>query len=346
MAQSERPVLFDPLSDISNKKFTVVMRGYDRDEVDEFLSKLELSFKGALNEANQISSSDLAARLGQEVGSVLSSAEQAADKVRRAAVQDAARIRGEAEHEASAIRQAALEEVEALPRAAAEEAEEIIKQAEADATAIRDRATADAGEVIRDAKMIATRLENAAKAQCAELLEDALRRRHVLDERQREITKRIDYLDEAFADLRKVTDEFPDYTPAELPTVESARVIDVTDEATKPGATAAGASNRKRPNRDRRVATSNRRYSRPRAMRTGPSAQRNHPQLVAGKTMGRFRAAPTPRRHRVQLADHPPQSSDSATSHRLSLRARCCRRLRSNQGSRAVREANHGARHL
>jgi DivIVA domain-containing protein len=246
-AQSERPVLFDPLSDIANKKFTVVMRGYDRDEVDEFLSKLELSFKGALHEATQISSSDLAARLGQEVGSVLSSAEQAADKVRRAAVQDAARIRGEAEHEASAIRQAALEEVEALPRAAAEEAEEIIKQAEADATAVRDRATADAGEVIREAKMIATRLENAAKAQCAELLEDALRRRHVLDERQREITKRIDYLDEAFADLRRVTEEFPDYTPAEVPTTESARVIDVTDQATKPGATAAGANNRKRP---------------------------------------------------------------------------------------------------
>jgi DivIVA domain-containing protein len=245
MAQSERPVLFDPLSDISNKKFTVVMRGYDRDEVDEFLSKLELSFKGALHEATQISSSDLAARLGQEVGSVLSSAEQAADKVRRAAVQDAARIRGEAEHEASAIRQAALEEVEALPRAAAEEAEEIIKQAEGDSTAIRDKATADAGEVIREAKMIATRLENAAKAQCAELLEDALRRRHLLDEHQREITKRIDYLDEAFGDLRKATEEFPDYTPTEVPTLEGARVIDVTDEATKPGATAA--NNRKRP---------------------------------------------------------------------------------------------------
>jgi DivIVA domain-containing protein len=246
MAQSERPILFDPISDIANKKFTVVMRGYDRDEVDEFLSKLELSFKGALHEATQISSSDLAARLGQEVGSVLSSAEQAADKVRRAAVQDAARIRGEAEHEASAIRQAALEEVEALPRAAAEEAEEIIKQAEADSTAIRDRATADAGEVIREAKMIATRLENAAKAQCAELLEDALRRRRVLDDHQREITKRLDHLDEAFADLRKVTEEFPDYTPTEVPTLESARIIDVRDEATKPGATAA-ANNRKRP---------------------------------------------------------------------------------------------------
>jgi DivIVA domain-containing protein len=246
MAQSERPVLFDPLSDIANKKFTVVMRGYDRDEVDEFLSKLELSFKGALHEATQISASDLAARLGQEVGSVLASAEQAADKVRRSAAQDAARIRGQAEHEASAIRQAALEEVEALPRAAAEEAEEIIKQAEADATSIRDRATADAGEVIREAKMIATRLENAAKAQCAELLDDALRRRRVLDERQREITKRIDYLDEAFAELRKVTEEFPDYTPVEVPALESARVIDVTDEATKPSAASAGMSNRKR----------------------------------------------------------------------------------------------------
>src|SRR5918998_870899 len=146
MAHSERPILFDPLSDIANKKFTVVMRGYDRDEVDEFLSKLELSFKGALHEA----------------------------------------------------------------------------------------------------KVIATRLENAAKAQCAELLEDALQRRRVLDDHQREITKRLDHLDEAFADLRKVTEEFPDYTPTEVPTLESARIIDVRDEATKPGVTAA-AKNRKRP---------------------------------------------------------------------------------------------------
>jgi DivIVA domain-containing protein len=287
MTQSERPLLFDPLSDIANKKFTVVMRGYDRDEVDEFLSKLELSFKGALHEASQISASDLAARLGQEVGSVLSSAEQAAEKVRRGAQQDAARIRGQAEHEASAIRQAALEEVEALPRAAAEEAEEIIRQAELDSAAVRDKATADAEDVIREAKMIATRLENAAKAQCSELFDDAVRRRKMLEEHQREIANRIGYLDEAFAALRKVTEEFPDYTPKAVPTSQGAQVIDLTDQ-TKGAATsvrAAGSQQSSNPNSSQSKSQpekqSSERPTRPSSAAVAPEG--NGPPVVSDK---------------------------------------------------------------
>jgi DivIVA domain-containing protein len=82
--------------DIENKEFLVVLRGYDKDQVREFLAEVAAAFRKLSASGEHAAVPDDA--VSAEVGSVM-----------RSVVAEAVNIRLEAEREAAEIRSAAQE---------------------------------------------------------------------------------------------------------------------------------------------------------------------------------------------------------------------------------------------
>jgi DivIVA domain-containing protein len=82
--------------DIESKEFLVVLRGYDKDQVREFLAQVAAAFRKVSTGAEHAAVDDDA--VPAEIASVM-----------RAVVAEAVNIRAEAERDAAEIRAAALE---------------------------------------------------------------------------------------------------------------------------------------------------------------------------------------------------------------------------------------------
>jgi DivIVA domain-containing protein len=162
---SENPTDVLPMLTDANPGFPVAMRGYDRNQVDQFLGRMDEDLRATISERDAAAarSADLAAQLASAQAQIESlrrqlrtaneavTADNIDERVRarlEAANADAAKTRAAAEADATAIRTGANDAAARVRAAATAEADEILAQAtqrhlEADDTFRRRLADAD-----------------------------------------------------------------------------------------------------------------------------------------------------------------------------------------------------------
>jgi DivIVA domain-containing protein len=204
-----------PLSDDEQPSgFDVVLRGYDRRQVDDYLDRVEAALNDAdarhAEDAQRLTALesqviDMHERLadaerraagrpepapvaGDRIAAMLRLADEEASAIRDASRQEAERIIGEAQHQAtqeSAKRSAELDRRERDIATASEAADETRRQAQQDAEAVRGRAEEEAAATRQQAQEDLRRMHEAGQLEAASMTSEA--RRQVEDlSRQRD----------------------------------------------------------------------------------------------------------------------------------------------------------------
>ena len=166
--------------EIAHWEFAIVRRGYDKDEVDAFLSQAAGAYQSALTKKTPESSPPSFESLGQEVSSVLRVAKETADEINRKARQEAEKERADANDKSKEIR----------------------RKAEQESAAERDKTTKAGGKIVREAELRAERLENATKNECRKLLDEAVAHHENLTRHERELRDRVAAVEETLKSLR------------------------------------------------------------------------------------------------------------------------------------------------
>jgi DivIVA domain-containing protein len=149
--------------------FNLTRRGYDRDEVDRFLSELAERLEQAERErggAPAAGSSEAVRRelerITAKAAELLAEAEQGADRVRGEATQEASRLLARAREDAEAAkltaeqaREEALAETEHRRQEADAYAERVRGEADADAKALRSQAASELADAVDRAEAVA-----------------------------------------------------------------------------------------------------------------------------------------------------------------------------------------------
>lgn len=150
----------NPVEQIRQATFTHTRRGYDRREVDKYLSKLAdwLEGGGADQDHRQVVKRELD-RVVEKTGQILTAAEEAAQALRAEAGEEARRI----------VEQARVS-VESSRAAADKHAERVRREADADAKRARREADAAAAEAV-----------SKAEARAIRMVEEATRRRREIE---------------------------------------------------------------------------------------------------------------------------------------------------------------------
>ncbi|HEV2068809.1 MAG TPA: DivIVA domain-containing protein [Acidimicrobiales bacterium] len=200
-----------PLSpdDIERRQFLPALRGYDRDQVDAFLSEVAEDYRALLRkfdlfrkqqQAAPPGASDQLSGLGERVERVLRIAVQSAKEIRAAAEEEVARLQEEARRQLEAGQQAltraahqsemvageaaalttrrqeaqrALEEAAEVRATAEREAAEALTTAERDVAELRRAAGRETAELREAAEREAAEIRGAAEREAAELREAA-----------------------------------------------------------------------------------------------------------------------------------------------------------------------------
>lgn len=233
-------------ADIAARSFRMRMRGFDPDEVHEFLQAVAHGLDELVVERDQLRSqlTDVGAKdlkaefdsIGQEVAAVLQAAREAAESMRSRASSDAARWRSEAVAEAETERRQARSDAENLRGDAWSMAEELLKQSLAEATRLaaesekeamravgeaeleshRSLASArrEGEEIVRAAKMEAERLLVSGQSRHDQLIEAAHRqtesaqeRARALEARRTELARELESLRDALSNAELELDE-------------------------------------------------------------------------------------------------------------------------------------------
>lgn len=231
MDQPIGPAGRSPLAEIAHKEFTVVLRGYDRDEVDQFLAQLEEALQDLVERADdRPAPGHVAEWMGNEVAAVLAAAEAAAEKVRADAAADSDAVRLQAETD--------LVEARKAVERARSDADKVRVNAEEEAAEIKLKSQEEAERILREARLVAQRVENAAQSRREEILADARRGVRDLEDREKEIHARIAALEETFGALRGVVSNQAGIggsqpTAEEEQPTEERRVVDLSDAERK-----------------------------------------------------------------------------------------------------------------
>ena len=165
-------------------EFRTTLRGFDRHEVEAFLSAVAARLEELEAAVDDLESqvADTAGRqgleaeferVGQEVSSILQAAREAADAMRERATLDAARWRREAMDEAETMRKEAAADAEALRRDAWVTGSELLDQARANAERMRASAERDVLTVMGEAEREAHRLTSGARREAEDLVRNA-----------------------------------------------------------------------------------------------------------------------------------------------------------------------------
>jgi DivIVA domain-containing protein len=215
--------------EIRAQKFTMNLRGYEKEQVDSFLLQIAADYEAALSAI--ASAADPYGALGHEVSSVLRSAKESAEKLRREAEDESKAVRQEATDEALEMRRQAAEEAAATLEGAREkaislsteaerqarnaeneitsarqraldESVEIRRQAAEEAAATLDAATDKAERLSREAQRHAQEMRAATQKQCDEMLHSASNRFDTLKALEHELHTRVEAIDKALARLR------------------------------------------------------------------------------------------------------------------------------------------------
>ncbi len=180
--------------EVRNKDFSATLRrGYEKEQVDEFLALLADDYQKALDRA--AAASDPFAAMGQQVADVMRTADAAAGELRRRAEEDAASYRKRAADKALGIR-----------KQAQEEAEQIVATARAEADKIRSDAVAVADKTKVDAELLARDLLRSADEEKSRIIGDAVELNERLTAYEQDLRDRVARATEAFDRIR---DEFP-----------------------------------------------------------------------------------------------------------------------------------------
>jgi DivIVA domain-containing protein len=169
--------------DIAARRFRQAFRGFDPDEVIEFLNEIATRYgelaaqrdrlAGRLGEFADRDLQSEFASVGEQVAGVLEAARVAADGLRERAATDAARWRSEALAEAEEERRRARLDAEHLRGDAWTTAEELLRQAEAEARRMREAAERDSLSILGEGEREAHRLTATARREAEDLLRAA-----------------------------------------------------------------------------------------------------------------------------------------------------------------------------
>lgn len=197
--------------EIEAKQFLISLRGYDREEVDEFLRQVADELRRRLQGgpvASGGATADAYRRVGEETSRILVAAEEIANNMRETARRETEAAVAKARKEAEETREAARKESIETIAAARKEAEETVASART-----------EAAEILGSARQEATAVEKsiAEAREAAEQDLEALRQaRSVLSTQLEDVRRR---LDETIARLQAPVDKLPPRREIRLPSV-------------------------------------------------------------------------------------------------------------------------------
>lgn len=192
----------DP-EDIESRDFFVGLRGYDRDEVQEFLAQVAADHRAALAELEELRKRrEPLTDLGPSVTAIIRTATESAETITEQAHQEGDRIRAEAEAQAAATRHEAEARAATTRHDAEARAEQIRREADDEATRMRDEATrivdaarSEAERIVHDAQDDASRLEADAerrgRERAAAAADDAIAKLAEANRRHEELRARL-----------------------------------------------------------------------------------------------------------------------------------------------------------
>ncbi|HET7490128.1 MAG TPA: DivIVA domain-containing protein [Acidimicrobiales bacterium] len=217
-----------PLSpeEVAHRGFGTSFRGFDTTEVRAYLQRVANDLKeGTARErdlqrrladaehraAHPVLQGDALTRaLGDEMGRVLASAQEAANGLKDKAEENAARILREAHDQAQRIRAQAESILAVRTEEADAEAAAIRQGASSEAAAVLERARAEAAAAAAQVEEQARRLVQDAQAVRARVLGDLTRRRRLLQAQVEQLRAGRDRLLEAYRLVRATTDHVAD----------------------------------------------------------------------------------------------------------------------------------------
>ena len=236
--------------DIESRDFFVGLRGYDRDEVHQFLAEVAASHRAALAELEELRNRPLPppdpfTDVGSSVTAILRTANESAEQISVEAHADADRIRAEADAYAAPLRQEADTYATAIRQEADTYAEHVRREADGEATRLRDEATrivdaarAECERVVRafqdDADRVAADAERRGRDRAAATAEEAIAKLTEANRRHEELRARLaEASDEIQLALMAMGDERTDpvvvIREAALHDDAPDEVLDVTD---------------------------------------------------------------------------------------------------------------------
>jgi len=214
-----------PLSpeEVAHRGFGTTFRGFDTAEVRAYLQRVANDLRaGTARErdlhkrvadaehraAHPVLEGDALTRaLGDEMGRILASAQEAANGLKDKAEENAARILREAHEQAQRIRAQAEAILAVRTEEADAEAAEIRRLAAAEAAGLVERAGDEASAAMADVESRARQLVHDAQAARARVLGDLTRRRRLLQTQVEQLRAGRDRLLEAYRKVRSTTDE-------------------------------------------------------------------------------------------------------------------------------------------
>ena len=217
-----------PLSpeEVAHRGFPTAFRGFDTGEVRAYLQRVandlrdsiarERDLNRRLADAEHraahpvIQGEELTRALGEEMGRVLATAQEAANELRSRAEENAARILREAHDQAQRIRAGAESVLAERTEEAEGEAAEIRRVAAAEATSVVERARREADLVAADGEVRARAAVEEAQAARARVLGDLTRRRRLLQMQVETLRAGRERLLEAYRLVRRSVDEVAD----------------------------------------------------------------------------------------------------------------------------------------
>jgi DivIVA domain-containing protein len=184
------------IAELRDIRFATGMRGYDRDEVDRYVSRVnQLIAELQITAAPESAIRHALDQVADETKGVLERAHETADEITRRSRSQADDRVQHAEQEAHQLHEASEQEARQLRESAAHEAREV-----------REAAAREAREVREAAQREARQVREAAEARVAELEADA---RGLLEERARLVAE--------LRELVRRLDEFADAAAARYP---------------------------------------------------------------------------------------------------------------------------------
>ncbi|MGA7270356.1 MAG: DivIVA domain-containing protein [Acidimicrobiia bacterium] len=226
--------------EIRRASFRTAFRGYDSEEVAEFLERVAAAVEELVQQRDRLSSrlgefadKDLKSEfenVGREVASVLEAARTAAESIRDRATADASRWRTEATAEAEAVIKAARQDAEAMrsdawttssqmldqvraqteemARTAERESLAVLGEAEREAHRLTSSARREAEDTVRNAKMESEKWVTDARAEHDDIIASAHRQADAAQERTRALEQRRQELMDELESVRTALSAF------------------------------------------------------------------------------------------------------------------------------------------
>ncbi len=197
--------------EIQAKSFTSAMRGYDKEEVDEFLRELSVVYAEALRTSRLVASpADPVESLGSEVTEVLRTARDAAQALTERSKAEADQIRKRAADKALEIRRQAQEESEKKIFTATAEAKKTLQEAQEHAARAVRTAEEQAAKLRKETAQEVTWIRDEARREASHLLDDATAKHKLLVQHEENLRDKVASAQEALGILKGALDDADD----------------------------------------------------------------------------------------------------------------------------------------